>query len=259
MKNKSSLTYIAGLTFLSQLLQMVARLIVGFGVTPIVIRGLGAELYGAWSMIQQSLGYISLSDLRPMGTLKFTLATKQHINDPEEKRRQIGAALRVWLISFPIFCILGVIAVWKLPLFIHVKPQYHSAVQITIGIIIFCAAMEKLSLPANTLRGVNLEYKAMGLNSAIILLNGFILVLVIKAGWGLPGVAGVSFVGIFISGLVRLWVARKALNWFGSSKPTKSELINFIKLTGWLSFSALGGLLFTSSDLLLIGHIMGPQ
>jgi O-antigen/teichoic acid export membrane protein len=259
MNSKKSLTYKAGLSFISQLLQMVARLIVGFGVTPIVIRGLGAELYGAWSMIQQSLGYLSLSDLRPMGTLKFTLATKQHIDDPEEKRRQVGAALRVWLISFPIFCILGVIAVWKLPLFIHVKPQYQSAVQIAIAILAFCTAMEKLfSLPANALRGMNLEYRAMGLNSAIIILNGFILVLTIKLGWGLPGVAGASFCGIFISGIVRLWVARNALSWFGTSKPSRSELINFVKLTVWLSFSTLGGLLFTSSDLLLIGHILNP-
>lgn len=68
---EGSLTRRAGLTFVSSMLQQGARFLVGFVVTPIVIRGLGAELYGAWMMLQQTAGYLALSDLRPMGTLKI--------------------------------------------------------------------------------------------------------------------------------------------------------------------------------------------
>src|SRR5665811_258911 len=93
---EGTLTRRATLTFVGSLLEQAARFIVGFGVIPIVIRGLGADLYGAWMMLQQTAGYLSLSDLRPMGTLKFTLAVRQHIDDIEEKRRQIVSALIIW-------------------------------------------------------------------------------------------------------------------------------------------------------------------
>jgi hypothetical protein len=138
MNRQDSLTRRAGLTFISQILQQGARFIVGFVVTPIVIRGLGAELYGAWTMIQQSVGYLSLTDLRPMGTLKFTLAVKQHLDDVAEKRRQIGSALVIWACSLPLFVILGGVAIWKLPISIHVSPEYadRKVIGAVAGIVI---------------------------------------------------------------------------------------------------------------------------
>ena len=260
MKNRQdSLTHRAGLTFISQILQQGARFVVGVVITPIIIRGLGAELYGAWTMIQQTIGYLSLSDLRPMGTLKFTLAVKQHLDDTAEKRRQIGSALVIWACSLPLFLILGGVAIWKLPVFIRVNPENVAQVRVAIAIVVVSIAMDKvLSLPATVLRGMNLEYKAMGLNAAIILLNGGLLAFVIWQGWGLPGVAGASVLGLVISGMVRLVVAKNALSWFGMSIPEKKELIEFAKLTAWLTLSALSGLLLTASDFLLVGFLLGP-
>ena len=261
MKNNNhSLTKRAGLIFFSQLLQQTARLIIGFVVTPIVIRGLGAELYGAWTMIQQSVGYLSLSDFRPMGTLKFTLAVRQHVDDPDEKRRQIGSALFTWILTLPLFLTLGGLAIYKLPLFIRVNPEYFKVLQFTIAIMVLSVAMNRvLSLPANVLRGMNLEYKAMGLNALIILFNGCLVALVVWMGWGLPGVAGATVIGLIISGLVRLYVAKGTISWFGISKPKKIEFIDFIKISAWLTFSGLGGLLLTASDLLIVGFLLGPE
>ncbi len=170
---EGSLTRRAKLTFVSSFLQQAARFVVGFGVTPIVIRGLGIELYGAWAMLRQSAGYLALSDLRPMGTLKFTLAVRQHIDDVEEKKRQIGAALIVWAFTFPLFITIGIGAIWVAPHFIRTLPQYAWAVRLAMGLMVLSVALELLlSLPANVLRGMNLDYKAMGLNAATILLGG---------------------------------------------------------------------------------------
>ncbi|MBN1982773.1 MAG: oligosaccharide flippase family protein, partial [Chitinivibrionales bacterium] len=260
MNWKNSLTYKASLTFISQLLQQGTRLVTGFVITPILLRGLGAELYGVWTMIQQSIGYISLSDLRPMSTLRYTLAISQHKDDLEEKRRHIGAAFRIWFYTFPIFCVIGILAIWKLPFLIHVKPQYLKDVQIAIGILAFCAAMEKLfSLPSNVMRGMNLDYKYMGLSTITILLNAGIIIAAIQLGFGLPGIAAATFFGILFSGIIRLWVTRNTLSWFGMSKPKKDEFLRFARLTGWLTVSAIGGLLLTASDTLLIGYMLEPS
>jgi O-antigen/teichoic acid export membrane protein len=255
-----TLTRRASLTFVSSLLQQGARVIVGIVVTPTVVRGLGPELYGVWVMLQQTVGYLSLSDLRPMATLKFTLGVRQHLDDVEEKRRQVGAAMVIWAVTLPILLAVGAIAVWAAPSFIRTDPQYIWPVRFTMALLVLSIALDRaLSLPANVLRGVNLDYKAMGLNAGTILLGGLLTVLAIWAGWGLPGVAGASVLGIVLSGGVRYLVARRVVSWFGMARPLWHELKDFARLSGWLFISALGWLLLFSSDFLVVGWVLGPK
>jgi O-antigen/teichoic acid export membrane protein len=257
---EGSLTRRAGLTFVSNFLQQAARFLVGFAVTPIVIRGLGVQLYGAWMMMQQTMGYLALSDLRPMGTLKFTLAVRQHIDDAAEKRRQIGAALLIWAVTFPLLLALGAGAVWGAPLFIRTAPEHIWAVRVAMAVLVLTVGLERLfSLPGNVLRGMNLDYKAMGLNAATILLGGILVALAIWGGWGLPGVAAASLAGIVLSSAVRFLIARRVFPWFGVARPTRNEFLYFLKLSGWLFISALSSLLLVGSDLLIIGLILGPS
>src|SRR5688572_26353175 len=77
-----SLTRRAALTNISGLLEQFCRTIVGFLISPVIIRNLGAELYGAWSMIGQIQGYFGLTDFRSAGTLKALLVVQQHKDDP---------------------------------------------------------------------------------------------------------------------------------------------------------------------------------
>jgi hypothetical protein len=61
--SNKNLTRRAGLTLLSNLLEQGSNLVIGFVATPIIISGLGTELYGAWMMLQRTIGYLELSDL----------------------------------------------------------------------------------------------------------------------------------------------------------------------------------------------------
>ena len=255
-----TLSHKASLTFLSGLLQQSSRFLVGFLVTPIVIRGLGAELYGAYQMIRQTVGYLSLSDMRPMGTLKFTLAVRQHVEDVGEKRRQIGSALLLWAFSFPLFIAIGIIAIWLSPYLIHTAPDYYSAVRIALCIVFFGVALDRIvSLPGNVLRGMNLDYKGMGLNALTILIGGVFSLGAIWTGLGLPGVAGASVVGVAITGGARFLVAKKSLSWFGPSKPTRNEFFYFTKLSGWFFLYGLSNIMLSYSDLILIGYFLRPS
>jgi len=258
--NSSTLSSKAALTFVSGLLQQGARFLVGFVVSPIVIRGLGPELYGAFQMIQQTVGYLSLSDMRPMGTLKFTLAVRQHIDDIEEKRRQIGSALLLWTLSFPIFLLLGTVTIWFAPSFIRTVPAHFGAVRLALAIVFFSVAVDRLlSLPGNVLRGMNLDYKAMGLNAVTVLLGGLLSAAAIWSDLGLPGVAAASVLGALITGGARFWVAKRALSWFGAAMPRREEFIEFAQLSGWLFLYGLSSVLLAASDLVLVGYLLGPS
>lgn len=257
---EGSLTRRASLSFANRSLSQAARFIVGFVVTPIIIRGLGAELYGAWMMIRQAADYLGLSDLRPMGTLKFTLGARQHVEDVLEKRRQIGAAILLWACTFPLLLSLGAGVVWATPFIIRTATEYTWAIRVAMALAVAGVASERiLSLPWTVLRGMNLDYKAMGLKAATVLLGGFLTVLAIWGGWGLPGVAAATIAGIVIAGGVHFLVARSVLPWFGVARPTRKEFFGFSRLSGWLFISALSSLMLHSSDLLLIGIILGPS
>lgn len=58
-----ALTRKALLTFLSQLFAQGAGLIAGFVFTPIVMKGLGADVYGVWGFIQKLTGFVGLRRL----------------------------------------------------------------------------------------------------------------------------------------------------------------------------------------------------
>lgn len=259
-ENEGSLTRRAGLTFASSLLQQGAQLIVGFIVIPIIIHGLGAELYGAWMMIKQAAGYTAQADLRPMGTLKFTLAVTQHVKDVQEKRRQIGAAILIWGLTLPIIFTLGAGLLWAAPSFIRVSDEHIFIVRVAMVLVILHLAMERvLTLPDNVLRGMNLHYKAMGLNAVMVLCGGFLSAVAIWMGWGLPGVAAGGIIASAGAGGVRFIVAKRVLSWFGAARPKREEFFSFGKLSGWLMFSGLAGTLFSASDLLVLGIVLGPS
>ena len=189
------------MTFASGLLQQGAKLIIGLVVTPIIIRGLGQELYGVWLMIKQSTGYTAQADLRPMATLKFTLGVRQHEHDFHQKRRQIGAAILIWGLTLPIIFTLGAGLLWAAPLFIHVPNEYILIVRVTLVLVVLQLAMERvLTLPDNVLRGMNLYYKAMGINATMVFCGGFLGAVAIWMGWGLPGVAAAGIIASVAAG-----------------------------------------------------------
>lgn len=256
---EDSLTLKGGLNFLSKLVYQFSRIIMAFIVTPIVIRGLGAELYGAWMMIQQTVGYIARADLRPVGTLKLSLSISQHDDDIDKKKRQIGAALIVWLIVLPIMLLLGASAFYATPLFIKTSKESIWIVQIAFGISVLNVISERLfALPASVLDGMNLGYKTIWLNPTTIVITGITTILAIKYGYNIYGIALANTIGIATSGISRFFIAKTAIPWFGLSKPNVKEVKDFTKVSGWLFLSSVGFLLTHSSDILLVGIILGP-
>ena len=256
----SDLSRRAGMTFLSGMVQQAARIVTGLALTPIIIRGLGAELYGAWTMIQQTVGYLALGDARPMGTLKFTLAVEQHVDDYEQKRRQVGAALAMWALTLPILLALGGAVVWAAPHFIRTDPAHNGAVRAALAVAVLTLGADRvLSLPGNILRGLNLEYRLLGWNGALALLSGILSAGAVWLGWGLVGLAWASLVTVALSAGVAFTVMRRVVPWFGVQRPGGAEIRRYSRLGGWLFIGSLGTILLTGSDLLAVGIVLGPS
>lgn len=254
-----SLTRRAKLTFAAGLAQHGARLIAGLLLTPFMIRELGVALYGAWVMIQQALGWVSLTDMRPMGTLKFTLGVEQHIADGARKRRQVGAAVRLWVLTLPLTITAGTLMAVFAPDLLSLPSEATDAVRAAVAIAIIGLLTDRVvGLPASVLRGVNLDFKGAVPGTLVILGGAGLTAAALRAGLGLAGVATAAVVTTLIASAVRLVVARRHVDWLGVEKPTRAEFRKFYRLSIWLMAGGLSTLLFLSSDLLIIGLIIGP-
>lgn len=246
------------LTFVSNLLSQAAKFILSFLLGPVIIKGLGKELYGVWGMVGQLVGYFSLTDLRPAGTMKFLLSLKQHSNDIDEKKRLIGTTLFLWMASLPFMALIGFLVVRFFPDFIKTDSQLDS-IRVVLVILIVGVILDRLlSIPSNVLRAQNLEYKGMGISAITVLLVGFLNAFVVWQGWGLVGLAVSTLVGIVLSNAVRMWVALRAIPWIGMLWPQREEIKTFLRTSIWLTFSAISNLLLTSTDVLLIGIFLEP-
>ncbi|MGQ0765582.1 MAG: lipopolysaccharide biosynthesis protein [Gemmatimonadota bacterium] len=254
-----TLTRRAKLTFAAGLAQHGARLLTGLLLTPFMIRELGVALYGAWVMIQQALGWIGLTDMRPMGTLKFTLGVEQHIDDGARKRRQVGAAVRLWVMTLPLTIGVGIALVTFAPDLLSLPPAATGAVRSAVAVAVIGLLIDRVvGLPASVLRGVNLDFKGAVPATLVIVAGAALTALALSAGYGLVGVATATVMTTLIASIVRLGVARRHVAWLGVEKPTREEFRKFYRLSAWLMAGGLSTLLFLSSDLLIIGVLIGP-
>lgn len=256
----AGLTRRAGLLWIGTMLQQVIRFAAGFLMSPLIVRSLGVELYGAWTMIQQSTGYLTLSDMRPAAALRIAIGTTQHVTDEEARRRQIGAAAIVWLRMLPLIAVFGAGLVWLAPSFIRVSGEHRSAVYWAMALSVVAVAVDQiLAIPGNILRGLNLDYKAtIGRCVALILTFAATAVILLRGG-GLVGVAAASILAVVCGGGAYLWTAVRELRWLGVSRPLRAELQQFTHMTIWLFLNTLGTLLLNASDLMVVGYLLGPR
>ncbi|MBN1426801.1 MAG: oligosaccharide flippase family protein [Anaerolineae bacterium] len=256
----TSRTQRAKLTFMSTLLQQAAQVFVGFVITPIIIRGLGVELYGASTVIRQAVDYLSLGDLRVSSALKLTFAISQHEKEFSAKRRQIGAAILIWLSMLPLLGMLGWGLVTIAPLIVRVSSQYNWQIQAGMALAVLNVCLTGLlSIPYSVLRGMNFDYKAMGLNAAMIILVGILNVAAIYGGLGLPGVIGATVVGAIMGAVIRSLVAHNVLPWFGAQRPNMEDVRKLFGVSWWVFGSTIAYLLLTSTDYILIGALIDAR
>ena len=255
-----TLTQRAMLTFAGNLVVQIAEFLTGFFISPFIIRGLGSQLYGAWGMLQQILGYFSLTELRATNSLRFLLSLQQHReSNSDEKQRLIGSTLVLMALSFPFTIALGLGLIWFLPNIIRIEPNYTAGLRIALIILLVNAVLDRiLAIPMHILKAQNIDYAGMGINTAMVLTGSLLSGLAIWLGYGLPGLAAATMANVLLISIGRFWVARRFIPWMAFKKPSRDEFLRFLRTSGLLFVSGLASLLLYSTDTLLVGFMLGP-
>lgn len=255
-----SLTQKASLNALATVLEHAAMVVVGLVINPLLVTGLGTYSFGLWQVLRQLTGYLSPATGRPTQALKWTVSTKQSSTDYEDKRRDVGSAVLVWLGFLPVLSGAGALLVWLAPSVLAAPPEMVPTVRLAA---IFCVATivtaSLVQIPRAVLAGENLGYKRMGLSAILVLVGGGLTALAIHLDLGLVGVAASPLITGFLTGLMFLLVARRHVPWFGVARPARRAARRFLGLSAWFLAWRTIMQVMRASDLVLLGMLASVE
>ena len=254
----AALTRRASLTAVASLLDYTVKAAVQLVMTPILVSTLGRSLYGIWEMLGRMIGYMAATDGRPSEALRLVISQNQ-AGAELEKQRAIGAALMVWVLMLPLVALVGGSLAWLAPTLTHAPLEQHAAVRLTCALLVVAFIFAGLAaVPESTLRGMNLGYKRMGLQSATSIVVGVLAVSAVKADLGLPGLGSSWIARDFIVGALYWLLVRKYLPWFHVAKPTKAAVRGLLSMSVWLALGDFVSKLLLASDVLILGWVISP-
>lgn len=260
LRADNSLTKKASLNALASILDYAARLVLGFLLTPLLVGGLGDYVYGIWKILSSLTGYLTAASGRPTQTLKFTLASLQGSDDYEEKRRQVGSAVVVWLLFCPLLFLIGGLLIWFLPGWLHITPEYVWITRVATAVLVLQMTLLTLAdLPHAVMEGENIGYKRMGMSTVLVLLGGALNALAIVLKTGIIGVATSSVIVTLLTGVFFLKVTKSYVPWFGIAKPARGALQSFLGLSWWFLLWRLVMQFMMASDSALLGIFASVQ
>lgn len=229
-----TLTSRASLNAVASGLDYGVRAVVELLVTPLLVGGLGAAVYGAWRVLWQWSSYVWGASGRSAQALQFAIANRQWTATPDEKRRLVGSAIVVWLLFLPLLLGAGGLGVWLAPALLDVPDAQVLAVRLAAAILVLDAmVVTLLTLPRSSLVGENLGYTRMGVSTVLVAVGGGLMALAVHAGLGLAGVAGSVLVTSLLTGAAFWWITRRRLDWFGVARPSRSMVRWFVGLSAW--------------------------
>jgi O-antigen/teichoic acid export membrane protein len=254
-----NLTRRASLNAAQALFDYTTRLVVGLVTMPILVRVLGQSLFGTWQVLGQLLGYLTSTDGRPTDALRLVVANRAAVDDAGTMRRHVGSALFVWLLFLPLVAAGGAVLIWLAPTLTKVSPAFAPVVRVAAALLLLQFLLATFSaVPEAVLRGANLGYKRMGLQSGLQVLGGVLAVGAVTLGLGLVGLSLAQVALATVTALCFWLLARRYVPWFGVARPRRVEVRGMVRTSAWLAVGDLIAKLLVASDVVILGAVLSP-
>ena len=233
--------------------------VVGLWLTAFLLIQLGEEEYGLWLLVAQLLGYLALLDLGVVALLPREAAYATGRAGGAEAATElsliVGRTVRLVLWQTPFVAMAGLVLWLNLP-------AAWEALRAPLGLVLaaFVAFFPFRVLPA-TLRGLQ-DLAFLGMAQMVAWLAGTaVTVVLVVAGYGLYGLA----IGWIVTQLcipVVAWIRLRrrfpyALPGAISKSKTGSPA-RMLKRGVWVSVAQVSHVLFSSTDVIIVGAIWGP-
>ncbi len=255
----TSLTKKASLNALTSGSEYVAKLVIGFLITPLMVAGFGDYFYGVWQVMNRLFSYISTT-VGATSPLEWTLAKDQASTDYDQKRSFVGSSLVIWGLFLPLIGIAGGIITWFAPAWLDTPSQYIWTVRSVAGLFIIAEVFNGPTfLPFAILRGQNLGYRRLGLSVILIFFNGGLTWLALFLNTGIIGVSVSALIQVIIAGIFYFILCKKSIHWLGIKRPSIAVVKRFLSLSGWFFAGDIIANITFASDVVVLGLLSSVE
>lgn len=252
----SKLTQRAYLNAVAATLDYAATAVVALVINPILVAGLGGNIYGVLQVLQRLMTFMTAADGRPTQALKWAIANQQGSDDHTAKQRSIGSAIVVWLVFLPVLVGVGGALVWLSPHITKVSAELSPLIRVTSALLVVQMLLFGIvTLPEAVLRGMNLGYKRMALKPCVTILGGILTAGAVYFGFGLVGVVAVLPLGSVVAAILYWGTVRRYIPWFGVIRPTLAGTRSFFSFSGWFFAWTLVNKVLLSGDVVVLGMV----
>lgn len=232
--------------------------VVGVLVNPLLLGALGPLMFGVWKSLQKYLDFATLADGRAAQALKWIVASRTTLTDAE-RRRDVGAAIIVWVRWLPVTALVAAALAFAMPLLIKGIPDdVRSAAYAAAAVLAANTVLAGLlAVPDAVLVGVNQGYKSTLVTTAAFAISNAAMVGVAVAGWSLWSLALIVLIAAGVNSAVTLLIARRAVPWWGATRPSTADLRRVFGYSSWTIGWVLVDKLFLTCELIVISVMVG--
>lgn len=233
--------------------------LLGLLINPFLVRALGSEHFGLWKGLLRILDLSSVADGRATQALKWVVAHESANDGVEKKRRDVGAAILIWLVWLPFLATAVGASVIALPWLIHgISDEDLGMVRFAAGLVGFNVVITALvGIPDAVLVGTNQGFRSFVVTTFFLVVSNVGMLVAANAGFGLPGMGTTIVICTLLTGLTTLFIARRYVNWWGIRRPLREDVKRLFGFSNWTLAWAFIQMLMMSSEVLLIGYFSG--
>lgn len=245
----------------SGFLFFIVNTIISIILNPILVTSLGTTYFGIWKSIDSFLGFASIADGKSTQALKWTIANQESSNDFNKKKREVGSALIVWFIFLPILIVIIGLLIYYSPYLIHnMKQEDYDLIRFVVFILGLNLILTPLfGMSESVLVGVNNGYMANYIKTVWIILSAFFMYYALLLNYSIKALAIITVLITLLRGINYFQVCRSRVEWFGISKPKKSEILFFFKFSSWKLVWSFVARFLMSSEIIFLSILVGAS
>ena len=242
------------------IVEFAARSLLSLLMTPLLVQGLGGAVFGVWKVLERLILYLQVADGRPTQALQWLIANAAGQDDAEQNRQHFGHALGIWLMFFPVVIVLGGGIIWLLPAITSMPASMITDARKATGWLLGAFIITGLgAIAAGVLIGLNLGYKRIWASLAGIVMTGILVLVSLRAGYGLSGVAGAHALASALGAGLLFWALKKNVGWFKSVRPAFVGIGKFLRVNLWYTGWTFINKIHLSCDVILIGLVLSAE
>ncbi|MGH9482871.1 MAG: lipopolysaccharide biosynthesis protein, partial [Terriglobales bacterium] len=239
----------------------LTQIVSAFVVTPIVVHGLGNLQYGIWGLIGQTVTSMDLLDFGLGIAVTRFLAHHHARDDRAEMGRMVSTALAFSILPVCIMLLGGAGLAWMAPRWFHTPAALDREVRLAVMLIAAAvAAMVPGSLLGSAVPALS-RYDLLTLrNTFWIAVRAVLYWLILRWGYGLVGMAGVTLAVELLALGLGAWLAHRLipwlrLSWRFVSRRTLRPLLTF---SGFAFLLTISTRVIFGCDNIVVGWALGP-